>query len=430
MPTYTANFEVTIPEPPPDPGGGGDPAPPADVVFTTGNLYTDAKVTNESAGTIFQFTALGSAGGNGTYPNTIPTKQGNGYRFDDGTVLDGGGTRDEAFASEVTDVTIWDCEFKNYRGKNSSGVVNAVGGAAIRLRSRWRLIRPEGHLNKFSAVRFMGDDGLIEAGRLHANGQYGFNGTSHRGIIRGTEVFGNGVNSSALTGVGSDTGGCKIVHSKDFQYLNVYSHDNVRDANNGGNGLWSDINNLNHIFDGCRVEDNDGNGIFYEVSIGAEIRNCIAKRNGRNQTSDLWPVKTQILCSNSPDVWIHDNTVEVAQSSTRGYYGISTFNSTHAQWSAGNISNGCLGVRNLLVERNTISMAGTQWIAAAAITGTIPSARSADQQCGQLAITAAGSNNRFRNNTVTTAGGAYSSTPYIRANQHITAAQWASFGYS
>lgn len=422
--------------------------PAIDVIFDSGNPYSAAAVNAEAAGTVFQFTVTGGTGGGARYENaSIPTKAGNQYVFDAGTILDGNMSTVLAFARGVNDVKIYDCEFTAYQGQNASGVNNTKGAAAIRLDDGWELIRPNGHHNKYSAVSFDGNDAHVLDGRLSYNGEFGFKGgggptQSFTGCwIDGTEVDHNG------GGVGldlrGDQGGCKVVHSIGFQFLNVYSHDNYGSGGaasigtQGGNGLWTDINNIGTVYDNCVLERNRGAGIFHEVSLSFEIKNCTFENNGRDYAAanpgSLWPVSSQIQISNSGGTlgWIHDNTLVVDGSvAGLGFHGITMFNSQHFQWTNGVISNGCLGTRNLLVENNTITMSGANWKSAMAITGTLPTSRSGDQFCGQQEITAAGSNNRIRNNTESLSDGANLSTPYFRSGTRVTAAQWASFGYS
>lgn len=436
----SANSNEVTDTPTADAPAGGLPA--ADIIFDSGNPYSAAKVNAEAAGTVFQFTVTGGNGGGARYENAaIPVKAGNKYVFDPGTVLDGNGTVPLAFTGTAADVEIYDCEWTAYVGQNSGGNNNTKGGGGIRLRSGWQLIRPYGHHNKYTAVRFDGADALIQDGDLSYNGEFGFAGTGNNGEVNGTEVHHNG--GAQGLDLRGDQGGCKIVHSNGFRFINVYAHDNYGSGGassigtQGGNGLWTDINNTNILYDGCVLENNRGAGIFHEVSLSFEIKNCTFENNGRDYAAtnpgSLWPVSSQIQISNSGgnSGWIHDNTIVVDGSvAGLGFHGITLFNSGHFQWTNGVISNGCLGTRNILIENNTITMSGANWKSAIAITGNLPTARSSDQFCGQAQITATASNNRIRTNTESLSGGAFSSTPYIRAGVRVSAAQWAGFGYS
>lgn len=411
----------------------GRPTPT--VIFNSGNLYTAAKVTAEAAGTVFGFTITGGTGGGARYENaTIPDKDNNQYVGEAGVVLDGNGVTNLAFVFDntVTGVKIWDIEFTDYLGQNSSGVNNTKGAAAIRLRDGWEIYGCYGHHNKYSALACDGDDIVIEENELAYNGQYGFRGAGTDNRVENNNVHHNGGIGSL--DVGGDTGGCKIVQSVRFSFITNEVHHNIAVGTQGGNGLWTDINNIDTLYDGNNVHDNDGAGIFHEVSLGGEIKNNTLTNNGQdNSGGGIHPVKGNIQLSNSggDGLWVHDNVITVTSGSL-GHYGISMFNSNHFQWTATptNVTHGCLGARNMLIEDNTINMSGGQWKAAMAITGNLPTSRNAAHFCGQLPITASGSNNVIRNNTVILTGGQHPGTPYIRAGTRISANSWLSFGYT
>ncbi len=81
---------------------------------------------------------------------------------------------------------------------------------------------------------------------------------------------------------------------------------------NDGAGLWTDIDNINSLYEGNRVEDNDWRGIYHEISYKAIIRNNIIRRNGFNlPLKNKFPVDgAGILIHDSQNVEIYGNTVE------------------------------------------------------------------------------------------------------------------------
>lgn len=422
----------------------GSPVPPSpglptpDVIFNSGNPYTTTKVNNEAAGTVFQFTVTGGDGNGPVYRTTIPTKSGNRYRFDAGTRLDGEFTRQLAFAAGPSNVWLYDCEWTGYIGVDAKGVPDNTGASAIRAAAGWRVYRPYGHDNKWSAFGFQGSGIYMEGGRLSWNGQLGFGNGSSNCEINGTEVDHNGHHSYAgqsnLTG---NSGGCKIATSTNFTARNVHSHHNYAagSADNqakGGHGLWADINNGGTLFDNCNIHDNEGFGIFWEVSLDFEIKNSTIQNNGVDlAAATTYPYGAQIFISNGGgDLgWIHNNTINVGGS--LGFAGIGMVNQAgHPQWTAGNISKGCLGTRNILIENNSFNFSGSQWQEIMAITGGLATVRSADQWCGQVEAWAAGSNIIIRNNSITRSGGKFPTVPYVRDGSRISAAAWAGFGYS
>lgn len=397
------------------------PPPSADITFNASNPYTAAKVSAAPAGTVFGFAPM-------TLPKAaIPTKKGNQYLASGVVILDGQNSTPLSFLdSKSTDWLVDGFEIKGYTGLNGEGEAGKEGSASLILRDRCVISHSHVHDNKYSGVRFDGIGSHIYDCELDNNHSEGFCGTSKGGSsIERSNIHHNG-DAVGTTGLGNNRGGCKMVHTVGFQYLDNWVHHNY------WNGLWSDINNIGAKYLRNVIEYNQGSGIFHEVSLGCEIASNTFRENGINRKispNDTYPTKAQIEVSNSPDVWIHDNELFLL-SGPLGFFGITALNSTHDQWSNGKISNGCLGVRNLTVENNDLTAAGPEWIALMALTGNLPSTRSSDQQCGQKSITDPASKNVFRNNPITKSGGAYSSNPYIFSGAHITEAAWAAKGYT
>ena len=66
----------------------------------------------------------------------------------------------------------------------------------------------------------------------------------------------------------------KVGLSANVTFRNNFVHHNIRD------GIWYDSNpNAGALIEGNRVEDNGRNGIFFEASIGATIRNNTVRRH-------------------------------------------------------------------------------------------------------------------------------------------------------
>lgn len=408
------------PEPIPIPEPG--PIPTPDTIFNSANPYTAAKVNALAAGSVFLFQ------GPMTLPNaTIPTKAKNRYFAQGGVVLDGQNSTPLAFADSKT--TGWEVdgfEIKGYTCVNGAGEGGKEGSAAIILRSACILRNSKVHDNKYSGVRFEGTGSHIYDSELYNNHAEGFCGTGTNCSIERSNIHHNG-DAVGTTGLGNNRGGCKMVHTTGFLMANNHVH------HNDWNGLWLDINNIGAKYLGNVIEFNKGSGIFHEVSFGCEIAFNTMRDNGINRkinAADTYPTKTQIEVSNSPDVWVHDNELFISAGSL-GFFGISVLNSDHDQWRLGKMSSGrCLGVRNLIVEKNKITLSGPEWIGVFAMLGNIPSNRSADQNCGQKAITDAASKNVWRQNTVVKSGGAYSNVPYILSGAHVSEAAWSDKGYS
>lgn len=409
------------PDPVPDPDP--DPAPIFDILFNASNPYSAVKVSAAPAGTTFMFqgpmTLLKAA---------IPTRAGNVYFGRDGVKLDGQNTTPLAFTdSKTTGWYVEGFEITGYTGLNGAGEANKEGSAAIILRDDCVISKSHVHHNKYSGVRYDGKNNHIIECELDNNHSEGFCGTSKNGSIKQSNIHHNG-DAIGTVGLGNNRGGCKMVHSDGFVYELNWVHHNF------WNGLWSDINNIRIKYLWNQIEYNEGSGIFHEVSFECEIAFNGFRDNGINRKispNDTYPTKAQIEISNSPDVWIHDNAI-VLTAGPLGFFGITALNSAHDQWKLGKITNGCLGVRNLRVEKNTITLSGSEWIAVFSMTGNLhPEAeRSADQKCGQKPISDPVSNNVWIANTVVKSDGAYPTVPYIFSGAHISEAAWAAKGYN
>ena len=70
----------------------------------------------------------------------------------------------------------------------------------------------------------------------------------------------------------------KVGLSANVTFRNNFVHHNL------GDGIWYDTNpNAGALIEGNRVEDNGRNGIFFEASIGATIRNNTVRRTARRR---------------------------------------------------------------------------------------------------------------------------------------------------
>jgi len=84
---------------------------------------------------------------------------------------------------------------------------------------------------------------------------------------------------------------------------NNYVHDNL------GPGLWTDIFNKWVTYDGNTCIDNQGPGIFHEISYDAVISNNVVIHNGF--TFDVWLWGCGIMISSSSNADIYNNIVVV-----------------------------------------------------------------------------------------------------------------------
>jgi parallel beta-helix repeat protein len=125
-----------------------------------------------------------------------------------------------------------------------------------------------------SGIRF-GSHARILHNFAHHNGKYGMNGSGESPLIEGNELaYNNAARYRTKKGGGCwDAGGTKFVYSNHLVVRNNYSHNNYCD------GFWSDIDNINTIYENNRIENNWRHGIFLEIGYAAVVRNNHIKGN-------------------------------------------------------------------------------------------------------------------------------------------------------
>lgn len=334
--TYSATFRVNNDgrreDPPSDdpPGGGGDPPspPPASCDVSSADLKDAVrvspgdnlaqKVSSNGSGTVFVLKAGVHKG------QSVQPKSGNAFVGEGGAVLDGQG-KEFAFSKGGRNVTVANLEIKNYNTKLTYG---AVGPGP----SGWCVEGNNIHSNAAAGVKVSGDWKVV-GNNIHHNDQYGINGSGDDVVIEGNEIAYNGGGCSGCT---HREGGTKFVNTTNLVVRGNYSH------HNDGPGLWTDIDNIDTLYDGNRVVANNRAGILVEISYDTTIRNNDVRENGRQ---DFWVTRAGILVNSSPNVEIYGNTVAnngagiMARQSNRG---------------TGDF--GALQVKNLRVHHNDIAM--------------------------------------------------------------------------
>jgi hypothetical protein len=191
-----------------------------------------------------------------------------------GAVLDGQNLNLYAFTQQARNVTIRYLEIRNFgtgASNNDEGTVNSSAG------ENWTIEYNYIHDNDGAGV-MIGSGNTVRYNCLKDNGQYGFNAYHKLGVrnvvFDHNEVTGNNQDDweSRREGCGC-TGGGKFWDTRGAVVTNNWVHDNL------GTGLWADYNNSEFLFEGNYIENNDGVGLFYEISYNFMIRNNTFKRN-------------------------------------------------------------------------------------------------------------------------------------------------------
>jgi hypothetical protein len=314
----------------------------------------------------------------------------------------------------VKGYTIYGGDFSGYHGLSRKGNTSDARRWAWLLDGA-ALVGAHVHHMRRGGVAMM-NGARITDGKHDHNPSFDFSGCNE-GYVGycdlGEGSGGGGVHPDGTSA--SDEGICKTAQAQNMTYEYNWGHD-VQ----AGNGLWSDINNRGHRWYRNLLEDIPGIGIDLEISCDGEILENICRRVGRKTPSGggSWPTKSSIDCSNTPDTTVIGNAIEDTD------IGFATFNSDgHEGWTNDRPRNCCLGVRNLLVQRNHFRNIHL-WVMG--ITGSIPpeADRHPDERCGQKQITDPASNNRFVDNDYPATG------QFNYKGQTVSRASWESHGYS
>ncbi len=161
----------------------------------------------------------------------------------------------------------------------------------------WLIENNEVRYNHGAGI-FVYTDGIARNNYVHHNGQIGMRSHGDNILIEENEIAENG-NWGGFNW-GWEGGGSKFTYSQDIRILNNYSHDNF------GPGLWTDIENYNSYYEGNRVENNQGPGIFHEISYSATIK-CNTLINNWNSNSGGNLYGGNIFISNASNVEVFDN---------------------------------------------------------------------------------------------------------------------------
>lgn len=183
---------------------------------------------------------------------------------------------------------------EKYATAAQEGAIDARRGAD------WQVIDMTVRWNRGVGL-YMGQRMKVLRGAVVHNGQLGIGGENNGGLVDGVEIA---YNNYAGFSAAWEAGGSKFVYSDGLVVRNNCVH------HNEGPGLWTDIDNINILYEGNKVFRNANDGIKHEISYKAVIRNNIVAENGYGH--DIWLWGSQILVQNSSNVEVYGNTVYVA----------------------------------------------------------------------------------------------------------------------
>jgi hypothetical protein len=241
-----------------------------------------------------------------------------------------------AFSGNANSVIVRHLIVEKYASPNQMGAIGALADVA----TGWHIDRVVVRWNHGAGVR-LGTNGRITNSWIGSNGEIGITGQGDNLLIENNEISHNGRGGTIWEWEG---GGTKFLNTQRLVVRNNFSHHNL------GPGLWTDFNNIDTLYEYNRVMENEGPGIFHEVSYKAIIRRNTVNNNGRS-TNPYWYWYSAIQLAGSSDVDIYENTIEVnAEKYANGISLIQQFRGPGAY--------GPLWLHNNSIHHNAVTLTG------------------------------------------------------------------------
>jgi hypothetical protein len=228
----------------------------------------------------------------------VQPKSGDKFCGEPGAVLDGGRSLASAFSGGATNVTLDSITVREYDP--------GWQGAAIQPQPRasgW-VVRNMSALHNGWAGLLVADGMKILGGHYNDNDQLGIGGNAATGILL------DGLDTDLETMDGPELARNHTLHAAcDWEaggmkwdvgqvtVRNAYVHDN------DCRGLWADINARGALIEHNLIEDNWAEGIFYEISQDAVIRNNRVYRNGVRAKGWYWDAGILVYASFNVEVY-------------------------------------------------------------------------------------------------------------------------------
>lgn len=207
-----------------------------------------------------------------------------------------------AFEGIANNVTIRGLIIEKYANPCQFGAINTRSGNIGPISHNWLIENNEIRLTHGDGIHFY-ENHVVRKNFCHDNGTFGIAGSEGKNaVVDSNEISSNGWYAGVSWGWGA--GGTKFAATDSLTISNNVVHDN------GGPGLWTDINNINVLYEGNLSYDNLSMGIFHEIGYKAIIRNNTCKRNAKTKPTG-WLYDAQIFISSSRDVDVSCNYVEV-----------------------------------------------------------------------------------------------------------------------
>ena len=229
---------------------------------------------------------------------SVQPKSGDTFCGEPGAVLDGGRSLPSAFSGGASNVTLDSITVRDYESGWQGAAIQPETHA-----SGW-VVRNVSALHNAWAGLMAADGMQILGGHYNDNDQLGISGNAATGIVL------DGLDDDPATLDGPELARNHTLRAPcDFEgggmkwdvgqvtVRNAYVHDN------DCRGLWADINAHNALIENNLVEGNQAEGILYEISQDATIRNNRVYRNGFGAPGWYWDGGITVASSSNVEVY-------------------------------------------------------------------------------------------------------------------------------
>jgi parallel beta-helix repeat protein len=229
---------------------------------------------------------------------SVQPKSGDRFCGEPGAVLDGGRSLPTAFSGGAINVTLDSITVRDYNSGRQGAAIQPEPRA-----SGW-LVRNVSALHNAWAGLLVADGMRILGGRYNDNDQMGIGGNEATGIVL------DGLDDDPTTLDGPELARNRTLRAPcEFEgggmkwdvgqvtVRNAHVHDN------DCKGLWADINAHDVLVEHNLVEGNREEGILYEISQDATIRNNRVYRNGFGASGWYWGGGITVASSSGVEVY-------------------------------------------------------------------------------------------------------------------------------
>ena len=229
---------------------------------------------------------------------SVRPRSGDTFCGEPGAVLDGGRSLQFAFSGQATNVTLDSITVQDYNTGRQRGAIQPDTHA-----SGW-VVRNVSALRNYWAGLMAADGMKILGGHYNDNDQLGISGNAATGVLL------DGLDGDPTTLDGPELARNHTLHAPcDYEAggmkwdVGQVTIRNVHAHHNDCRGLWADINAHDALIEHNLVEDNHAEGVFYEISRDAVIRNNRIYRNGARASGWYWDGGVTVAASFNVEVY-------------------------------------------------------------------------------------------------------------------------------